>query len=803
VKRLTLPALPALLAAGWIVALFHALLSPARALASRDIPFFHLPLRAAFRELATRGLPVWNPWIHGGQPILSNPSYGAFYPPSWIVFLAPPPYALNLLVVLHAAIAFAGAWTLARRLGAGRGAAALAAVAYTGSGATLSLLSALTLFCSMAWFPWALRFADEALEAGPGFRHWAKPALLCGAAWSLQLLNGEPVTVVVTGLGIASFAAAAAFRRPAAAPRVLLPVAFAVALAAVQIVPTLGRMADSPRSGGLTAAAAASWSAPPGRLVELAFPRFWGDPARDQEGLFFGWKVNDRSFPYVVSLYPGLLISLLGLSALVLWPIPRRGAWALAAFAGAFLALGRHNPLYEALRSAVPVLAVLRFPEKFAILTVAALAFAGALGWQRVLDERRAGRQAAVDLPLALAGVLLATAACLTALLYALPAVGSWFVRVQGSPNLSPPSIARGLAFLRHEGRMAITATAGAAILLALCRSRRPISTAVLSALAVAFLGLDLWYYGHRLVRTIPAVEYEQPSNLVRRLPSDTRLWVEPDPADWPNVVPRVGEPELGPVRALLARLAPYSANLWRTPYALNEDYDLTLTEPARTALDILHADRGQDPDMAYRYLGAWNVGAMLLFKEPERWIEEFQHSPESAPVRLVLNAYCLPRLRFVPGVNYHRTYADALFAARTERYAVDRHENCVRPEAPPEAVRFAHPPEILGLAEQGGRIELRYRSASPAFLAAAMTYDRGFEATVDGSLRPVYRTALSQLGVELPAGEHRLLVRYRERLLLPGAAVTLLALAALAAALAVLRRSRPSPGIPPPTAVL
>lgn len=793
-KRLAAATAPALLAAGWLLSLFYALLSPGRALASRDIPFFHLPLRAAFRQLAEAGLPTWNPLIHGGQPILSNPSYGAFYPPSWLVFAVPPAYAINLMTLLHAAIAFAGAWQLARRLGAGRGAAALAAVGYTGSGASLSLLSAFTLFCSMAWFPWVLLFADAMLAAGAGWRRFLRPALLCGACWGLQLLNGEPVTVVVSGLGIAAFGVAAAWRRPVLLPRLLLPGIVALALAAVQILPTLGRMADSPRAGGLSNAQAASWSAPPGRLVELAFPRFFGDPARDQEGLFFGWKVNDRSFPYVVSLYPGLLLSLLGVAALVLWPIPRRGAWILATLAGAFLALGRHNPLFEALREAVPLLAVLRFPEKFAILSVAALGFAGALGWQRMLDERREGRHAAVDLPLALAVVLLVTATVLTSLFYAMPALGHWYVRTQGSPNLSPESIERGVAFLLREGWIAVAVTAATALLLLLLRLRRALSPRLLSACAVALLAADLWYYGHRLVRTMPAVELTRPSSLVQKLPADARLWVEPDPEEWPNIVPRFGEPELGPIRALIARLAPYSANLFEVPYALNEDYDLTLTEPARTALEILHADRGQDPDMAYRFLGAWNVGSMLLFKEPNAWALEFLSSPEAAPVRLVVNAYRLPRLRFVPRVNFHQTYVDALYIARFQRYSVDRNEHCLRPDRPPQGVEYGQP-QVLALSEEGGRVDLRYRAGSPVFLSAAITYDAGFEALVDGTPYPVYRTALSQLGVELPAGEHRLLLRYRERLLRPGALVTLLALGGVALGLVRMRR------LPPPSA--
>src|ERR1700730_10845440 len=67
---------PALLGAAWLALLFAPLLSPARALANRDILLFHLPLRVCFRNLVLAGFPpLWNPWLNGGQPRLSNPHY--------------------------------------------------------------------------------------------------------------------------------------------------------------------------------------------------------------------------------------------------------------------------------------------------------------------------------------------------------------------------------------------------------------------------------------------------------------------------------------------------------------------------------------------------------------------------------------------------------------------------------------------------------------------------------------------------------------------------------------------------------
>ncbi|HYX25528.1 MAG TPA: hypothetical protein VFC23_15360 [Thermoanaerobaculia bacterium] len=782
---------PAVLGAGWLFALFAPLLPPDQALGNRDVGLFHLPLRLTFRDLAAFGPPVWNPWLNGGQPILSNPSYGAFYPPSWLVFAVPPHYALTLMTVLHVALGFAGAWFLARRLGCGRGAAALAAVGFSGCGVLLCLLSALNLLWSLAWFPWPLAWADAALRAPQGERWW-RPALLAGGALGLQLLNGEPAMVVISGLALLALAASAAARhprRPTTALRVLVPFVFAAALAAVQLVPTLARLADSPRSR-LPAAEATQWSMPPARLVEIVFPRFFGDPARDLEGRFFGWQVNDLGYPYLESLYPGLLLAVLGAAALLRGGIPRRLAWGLAFAAGCFLALGRHNPLYEGLRRSVPVLAVLRYPEKFAALAVLALVFAGVLGWQRLLDERQAGRPQAADLPLALALVVLGTAATLTVVLRAAPGAAGGFILTQGQPGLDAAGRAAGLAYLRTESWAAVGTAGGVALLLALCRWRRP-SRPLLSLLAVLLLAADLWHYGHGLLRTVPAAVYRTPPPLAASLlPSRDRVFVPEDAASSRLVLlPRVGDPRTRVARIYVARLSPYAGLLWQIPYAFNADFELLLTRWARRAEDVLRSERGR-PRAFYRYLGAWNAGPLLLPRtSPEQ--PPAAPGPEAKGIRRLQNAFVLPRFRFVPRVTFHPSYVAALAAARAGEWAVGREEQSVQPGLPARTVAYGRPPRLLAIADEGGRIQVDYRAEQGAFFVAAMTFDAGWRARLDGSPVAIHPTAACQVGVELPPGEHRLELRYRDPFVPIGAAASLVALVAGA----ILFRWRPAAG--------
>jgi hypothetical protein len=783
-RRWTAAILPTLLGAVWLLSLFLPLLSPGRALANRDIAVFHLPLRTSFRDLAEFGLPMWNPWLHGGQPILSNPSYGSFYPPSWLIFAAPPHYALSLMVLLHAAIAFAGAWRLARHFGCGRGVAALAAVGYVGCGAYLTLLSAYTLFGSMAWFPWVVAWGDAALREPEG-RRWWRPALLAGGALGMQLLNGEPSTVVMSGLALLALAASAAFRRPATLLRVLVPPLFALALAAVQIVPTVARLADSPRRG-ISASDAMLWSLPPQRAVELVFPRFFGDPARNDVGLFFSWKLHDRDYPYIESLYPGLLLTVLGVSALLLWKIPRRAAWMLCLAGGCLLALGRHTPVYEVIREVVPMVAILRFPEKFVLLSILALATAGVLGWQRLLAEREAGRPQAADLPLALALVALATALTLAFLLVWEPRAAAWMIYVHGSPALTPAGRGVALGYLRGEAWIAVAGAAGVSLLLALCRWPRP-PRRLLEGLAVLLLAADLWYYGHGLLRTLPADAYLTPSPVAATLlPVRDRLFVE-EMSEGRADVMRRGDPRTLFAGAALDRLEPYSGLIWGIPYGFNTDFELMLTGWGQKAQSIV-AREAKQPQMVYRYLGIWNVGTILRRKTLQEQAAALR-DPAGLPVHRIVNTYVLPRFRFVPRVRFHAGHAEALAAARAAGWRVAREEQCV---GPPGAVRYLRPPRALEVADEGRRIELRYRAEEGgAFFVAAMTYDRGWQALLDGKAVTTYPTAACQLGVRLPAGEHRLVLRYREPFLGLGAALSVAALAAGAAALIGLRRGR------------
>lgn len=787
-------ALPLLLGVGLVVAFLHRLLLADAVLAVRDMPLFHLPLRQALARLMADGLPLWNPWLHGGQPVLSNPNYAVFYPPTWLLLLIPAYLVVNLLIVGHALLGFAGAWRFARHLECDRPAAALAAVGFTAGGAFISSPNTLTLFCGLAWLPWILMWGDRALRAGG--RGWLRPALAAAVGLAAQLLAGEPVVPLIGALALVCLLLSAPRPLLRSTRQVLVIGLLAIGLGAVQLTPTLFRILDSPRAGGLASDDATSWSMPPERLIEWVVPHFFGDPTRSDENLYFGWGVHDRNYPYVISILPGLLVLVLAATALARWPIPRRRTWIAMVGAGLFLAFGRFNPLYLGTLDSIPPFSLIRYPEKFILLATTALPFAAALGWQRLLDRRRAGHTTDAEFPLALATVLAAVTATFAIVLAWRPDVGAWWVQGHTPLRLSADLLEAGTEYLSRESLAALVPALIAMILFGLLRWGRRVTPAIAWA-AVIVLGAELWYYGRDLNTTLPAADLFQPPPLAAALPTDHgRLFTDLAYVERSEFVTRSRREGPNQLWTSIERLDPYSGLLWDLSYALHPDYDLMLTGWARFSLDQFEA-QWDDRETTRRILGAWGVSQRIRVQSLQRVLKRRLAGRSTPPAQLQSVPQRLPTYRFVPRVTVHPDRASAAVALVASGFRVARDDHWVAStplssstlvSAPVRGreLHAARDTTLLELTERPAGIELRYRASEPTLFVAAITFDRGWSANIENRPVPLHPTGLGQIGIILPAGEHLLALGYRDRSLPWGAA---LSLATLLGALAEVRR--------------
>lgn len=768
---------PVLLGGLLVFGLLGHLLRPGTVMADRDVPFFHLPLRLDFARLLGDGLPVWNPWLHGGQPVLSNPSYAAWYPTTWLVAGLPAHRALAVAVVLHGLLAFAGAYRFARHLGCVRAGAALAATAFAAGGWFLALTNTVTVFLGMAWFPWVLLLGDRALRA-PNRAAVVRALVVGGCAWGLQMLNGEPAAVVVTGLALALLGLGdrvPGVSRLATGRRLAALALLALLVGAVQLVPTWFRLRDSVRGEGLGLAQTAVWSARPERLVELVAPHVYGDVARDEEDLYFGWALHDRGTPFLLSIAPGLLALVLAAAALSTRAVPRRTLWLGAVGVGLFLGLGRHNPLFPYLHAAVPFLSTLRYPEKFLLLPLACLPFAAALGWQQLLERRRAGRHWRPPLlAAAIAGVLAVAlaAACWW------PGAAEALVRAQSGLPPPPEVVGKGADYLRRE---ALVAAANALLVgtFLLWARRRERSELALAVAAVALLAADLGYYGRCFSPTLPETVLFAPPAVARALPAGERVFTDLAFRSGPEAGPRLGEPGTYEVRGRLEWLDPYSGNLWSLGHVLHEDLDLMLTSWARVPLAALHA-AWPDRELVSRIAGAWNAGTLVHVRSPAEMLPELRAGQTPALASASENPAVLPRFRSVPEAWFHADPRAALAAARGARYRVGEREHLVGP-GPSGAERARFQPAAILASREGGRgIALRVRAAGPALVVCAVTYDRGWSAEAGGEPLPLWPTALGQIAALVPAGEHQVRLRYRDPWVAVGGALSMVTLLAM-----------------------
>src|SRR5262245_50890334 len=153
--RLTAPAA----AAGGFTVLFAVLFAPAlvggRVLAPPgDGLLYYYPMRAHVAQVLRGGhLPLWNPYIYSGFPLLADIEVGAFYPPTVLFLILPAPLAMNLVALSSYVLAALFAFLYVRAIGASPFGGLLSGIAFGASGFMLSHLGHASIVNAAAWFP--------------------------------------------------------------------------------------------------------------------------------------------------------------------------------------------------------------------------------------------------------------------------------------------------------------------------------------------------------------------------------------------------------------------------------------------------------------------------------------------------------------------------------------------------------------------------------------------------------------------------------------------------------------------------
>jgi hypothetical protein len=479
-----------------------------------------------------------------------------------------------------------------------------------------------------------------------------------------------------------------------------------------------------------------------------------GEPARYWGRALYGEPI----FPYLPSLYPGLLLTLVGLFACcwrrrVLWP------WAAVAAVGFLVALGSHFPLWHLVRR-LPLLSGVRFPEKFALLVAFPLLVAAAYGFDLVT----LGPEKARRLLVRVAGVLLAAGLLLTGLLVIWPA------------RLGPGFPAREAA--GDALRLAIVAFVTMGALWIGRRLGRRNGALVLCAVGA----LDLATAGRDLVPQTPLANLTTPPAFLRPLVAQARDDVIVHLAAWkknPRVHSRLAKP---PIPAQ-----------WGLAMTLESDFDLTqLRWTTRSTAAFLEATEG-NPALAEALLERRGVSAVVQIREgltgpggaaPDATGPADLQTIAAEHVRPI--AFAVARVAIVHGEAGWRDAVRRLGRDAANAACVEDTELAAFPERPsPARVRVATrtPMRVVLVVDAQG--------PEPSFVAVNQTWDDGWRALIDGKPTRLLRTDLSLSGLVVPPGRHQIELTYQNDLVDLGVGISVTALVACLVLVLLGRRGR------------
>jgi hypothetical protein len=384
-----------------ILLVYNQVLLTNRVPAAGDFLYYFTPYWDYVNEaLAQVRIPLWNPFMYAGAPLQANPQAQIFYPLRWLFIFLPAEKGILYFAALHAWLASALTYVLARRVfGAGILAAFTAGLIFALGGWTTGLLVQPVRWGTVPWLPAAI-LLWEMKPAGSGWhratRRWFVLNIL---VWTLALLAGHSQTFynqavifalwVFASLGwtcwyncraTASFSWRMLWQR-------LWPVVLALAviftltlaLATVQLLPTLELTTQSYRSGGLIFRDHAALSLPPWRLGFTLLPHY----ARD-----LGQALASDAFGEWVA-YAGVTGLLLALCGLFQGPKRIRFLALLLVIFGVALALGAYNPLSYIFHRIVPGWDLFRVPARWLEAAALGLALLAALGVDNLMQGWR------------------------------------------------------------------------------------------------------------------------------------------------------------------------------------------------------------------------------------------------------------------------------------------------------------------------------------------------------------------------------------------------------------------------------
>ena len=727
-------------------------LPPGRILGGDDLTnlFWHW-LRFAISSVRRGQLPLWNPYLFSGIPFVANPQPALFYPPTWLAAMMPLNQAFGVMAMLHLWIAGVGMYAWLQSEGASRFGALFAGIVFAFSGYFLVRVRGghMGVVTTGSWLPVLLWASSRACQR----RSWLL-SVVGGLPVGLSILAGHTASFVYVALGLAAYAGFRAWEAwqeerslsAASSPlaRMSVMILVGLAVAAVQLLPTAQFVVRSTRQASTDYDFAARFSWPPGHLLTLLVPNFFGEPTHTG---YWGDGIYDE-FIFYIGILP-LLLALLGLK---LWRRHRLVQFlAAVGLGGLLLAVGEYGVLHRLFYRFIPLFRMMRAPARAGYLfTVAAAALSGVVvsSLQRADFPERAG----LLRPVTWSSVLTVAGG---ALLLILAGFSAFALGREANPAAGR---------LWHQANQTMWFVCFLLVsvgLLITWRNGAPIASDGRWLLALGLVVLDLWTFGSSTLE-VRSMEESAYWRIVDRAVRDSQAY---------RVLPwGLTETEQNNGMGFGLRSVFGYDPLTLQRY---EDFITSRPDPRARTYDLLNA--GYLVTTAPQTFSEGPNEPQLLLEESGVYVYE---RPSAMP-----RAWIASHAEVMDDEAILQRIHDPSFDPRATAL-MEAPASCPGGEGDVEITRYG-----------ANRIEAQVRGGGGLLIFSEVHYP-GWEATVDGERTELLRANYALRAVCVPSGEHRVVLRYTPSVLRTGALITGLTMLGIAAAsIWVLRREVTSDG--------
>lgn len=356
------------------------------------------PLRVVFMDMIKEGLlPLWNPYMFIGFPLMASIQPGAFYPPNYLLLPFSPESAFNLGIFIH--IFLSGYFTfLYIRLISGRDLpAVMAGIGFAFLGFIATHLHQPPIQATAIWLPLILYFIEKLRITSE-----ARYSIYAGIAIAFQVYAGHPATLLQSSMLISLYVILHFFhtgisRGTGFLLKSLISAVIGIALSLPQLIATfeLTRLAFRAE---LRYEIFSQLPFPPHMLPAMLFPFFFGIG----EG-YWGPPSDVRQIEGFIGILPVLL------AGIVIFKEWRSNIhvrlWGIIAVIAFALSLGENlSPLHK-LMYHVPLYNLFRAPVRHLYEVSLALTVISSFGISRLTEMDKAFRKTAIITIITIIGI--------------------------------------------------------------------------------------------------------------------------------------------------------------------------------------------------------------------------------------------------------------------------------------------------------------------------------------------------------------------------------------------------------------